>query len=145
MAAHAERADVVEEDHAELAVGTVWGAEQGPDQRVGAARLVHDRGAKAIVLGAEAREPQLERAVPELGPALEHEPRRLAARVRVDHADGLHAHSAFEIAPVKFSGPCAVTCTVSSMRTPPIAVCSSTSAQFTASRCRSRRAASRNK
>ena len=42
VAAHAEVADVVEEDHARRAGRVARLAEQGADQHVGPARLVHD-------------------------------------------------------------------------------------------------------
>ena len=53
VAAHAEHADVVEEDHARGASGIGGFAEQGADQHVRAARLVDHADAEGIVLVAE--------------------------------------------------------------------------------------------
>jgi len=54
VATHPEIAHVVEEDHAPVAVGTMRLAQQGPNQRVAAARLVHYGGAIGIEVFAKA-------------------------------------------------------------------------------------------
>jgi len=90
VAAPAEQADVVEKNDAKIAVLTVRGNEQCADDRVGAAGLVDDRGAVGIEVVAEAHGPFLERAAPEIGAAVEYEPRGLTASVGIERADGFH-------------------------------------------------------
>ena len=86
VAAHAEVADVVEEDDAGGGGRIDRLEDQGADHHVRAARLVDDGRAERVVTVAEDREAIGHRAVAELGPARDHHAGRLAAGVRVDHA-----------------------------------------------------------
>jgi hypothetical protein len=90
MAAHAEIADVVEEDHAGGAGGIDGRAQQRADDRVGAARFIDYGRAKEIVLGAEEFEAFGERPRAEVRTAVDDQARGLAAGVGVDEVDGLH-------------------------------------------------------
>ena len=87
MAAHPEIAHIVEKDHPEIAIGAVRRDEQRADPRIGAARLVHDRGAIAIEALAKALHPFAERTLTEIRTAREHEARGLAAGMRIDDLD----------------------------------------------------------
>src|SRR5215470_2465259 len=85
--AHADVADVVEEDDAEVTGAVRRTAQQRPDDGVGAPRLVNDRRAPTIVLVAKHGKPLLKRPVAEVGPTLEDEARRLASRVGIEDRD----------------------------------------------------------
>ncbi len=86
VAAHAEVADVVEEDHAAGAAGVLGWREQRAHEHVIAARLVDERTAPRVAFGAKARPPLGHRAASEVGAAADHQARRLAAGVRIDEA-----------------------------------------------------------
>src|ERR1017187_1338567 len=89
VAAHAEVADVVEEDDAGVA-GRVGGlAEQGPDDGIVAARFVDHRGAEGVELGAKAFEALGDRARAQIRPSGNYYPGGLAAGVRIDDADAV--------------------------------------------------------
>ena len=87
VAAHAEEADVVEEDHAGLARGVVRLAEQRAHDGVVAARLVDDGRADVVEVVAEAVEALLDRAAAEIGAARDDDARGLAAGVGIDYVD----------------------------------------------------------
>ena len=68
MTAHAEISDIVEEDHARGARRVVGLAEERPDQRIVAARLVDGEAADMIELASEAAKPRGEGPSPRGGP-----------------------------------------------------------------------------
>ncbi len=86
MAAHAEKADVVEEDQPGGASRILRLAQQRADQRVEAARLVDDESPDMIEFLGEALAPLGERAAAERRPAFDDEPRRFALGVGIDDA-----------------------------------------------------------
>ena len=86
VAAHAEKADVVEEDQTGGASRILRLAQQRADQRVEAARLVDDESPDMIEFLGEALTPLGERAAAERRPAVDDEPRRLALGVGIDDA-----------------------------------------------------------
>ena len=90
VAAHADVADVVEEDHAGGARGVLRRDEQRAHQHVRAARLVDDRGAEPVELAPEALAPRGERARSEIGAAGDDHARRLASGMRIDDFDPVH-------------------------------------------------------
>lgn len=67
VAAHAEDADIVEKDNAEIASGAVRRDEEGADDGVGAAGLVDDGGTVGVEVAAEPRGAFVE-PVPRSGP-----------------------------------------------------------------------------
>ena len=81
VAAHPEEADVVEKNHARRASGDARRAQQRADEHVGAARLVHDRAAEAVVIFPEGFESRGHRAIAEFRPAAGDDARGLSARV----------------------------------------------------------------
>ena len=150
VAAHAEVADVVEEDHAGAQSASLRRAEQArrPARRSPRGSLTTAERKRSCSARKRARR-SASGPLPRSGPPSDDDARRLAAGVRIDHPHAPHRaarhQSAFGIAPVKFSGPRSVTCTESSMRTPPTSMCASTSPQSTAFSYCARRAGSRNK
>ncbi len=84
VAAHVQHTDVVEENDAGHAARLGWLGEQGADEHVGAARLVHDRVAEGIALIAEAQTALGQAADAQIRPARNHRARRLAAGMRID-------------------------------------------------------------
>jgi hypothetical protein len=65
----------------------VWRAEQGADDHFGAARLIEDGSAKAIVSGAKCLHPRLEVVLGERRTARDHNTGGLAGSVRIDDLD----------------------------------------------------------
>src|SRR5204862_6090630 len=86
---HTEIAHVVEEEHAPVAVGTMRLAQQGSDQRVAAARLVHYGGAIRIELLVKALDALRQRADAQVRAPVDHQPGRLTGGVGVDDLDRL--------------------------------------------------------
>jgi hypothetical protein len=68
VAAHAEVADVVEEDDTEAAIAAVGRTQQRTDDDIGPARLVDDCGTVVVELLTEARERSLSAPLPRSGP-----------------------------------------------------------------------------
>src|SRR5271165_4695551 len=66
--------------------------EQLTHEGIGAARLVHDGRAVVVEVALKALQTLLERAVTQVGAAVDHQPRGLAACVRIDDAQVEHAH-----------------------------------------------------
>ncbi len=91
MPAHAESADVVEEDHAGGATRVARLTQQRADDHIAAARLIHHRAAQPIVLLAQLRQ-LLGDCAAERRPAADDQSRRLAAGVAVDDVNLLHAY-----------------------------------------------------
>jgi hypothetical protein len=89
VATHADEADVVEEDDAELVGGVGWFAEKCADDGVVAARFVDDGGAEAVVGLAEDSEAVAHGAAAEIGGAGNDEPGGFTAGVRINY---LNAH-----------------------------------------------------
>ena len=87
VAAHAEVADVVEEDHAGRTRRIDRRQQDRTDHDVRPARLVDDRRAKRVVPVAEDGQPLGHGAGAQIGPARGHDSRRLAAGMSVDHRD----------------------------------------------------------
>jgi hypothetical protein len=86
MAAHANVADVVEEDHPAGIGGVGRCAKERADQHVRAARFVDDRPAPRIVLVAEAVPALRHVTVTQIGATADDYARGLASGVGVDHA-----------------------------------------------------------
>ena len=89
VAAHAEIADVVEEDDPDDAGRVGRFAEHRADHHVRAAGLVHHGRAEAVVPVAKDRQPLGHRPPAQVGRTREDDPRGLAAGVGVDHADAM--------------------------------------------------------
>ena len=87
VAAHTEKADVVEEDDAELTRLVVRLDQERPDGHVRAARLTDDGRAKLVVLLPEHLHPFRQRPAAQIRAALEHKPGRFAAGVRINDLD----------------------------------------------------------
>ena len=79
MAAHAETADVVEENHTGHTRGVFRLDEQRPDHDVRTARLVDDGGPERVEFLLKALTPDGERSAAQIGAARHHDARRLAA------------------------------------------------------------------
>src|SRR6185503_7321027 len=92
VAAHAEVADVVEEDDTEAAIAAVGRTQQRTDDDIGPARLVDDCGTVVVELLTEARETVAERPAAQVWSAIQHQPGWLPAGVRVDDAHNAHMH-----------------------------------------------------
>ena len=92
VAAHAQVADVVEEDDARGGRTGRPARGQGADHHVRAARLVDDGRAERVVTVAEDGQALGHRAGAELGAARDDHAGRLAAGVGVDHLDAMHGH-----------------------------------------------------
>src|SRR5688500_8403486 len=90
VAAHADGANVVEENDAGARRRIDRLDQQRADDDVGAARLVHRRGAVAVELALQALAPGGQRPAAEVGTTLDDDASRLAARVRVDNLQLLH-------------------------------------------------------
>jgi hypothetical protein len=91
VSAHAESADVVEEDDPRRARRIVRRNEQRADEDVRPARLIDHRGAVPIErLLLESRPPLGQRSAAEVRPTLADDARRLALGVRINHTDALH-------------------------------------------------------
>src|SRR5687767_2684915 len=90
VAAHADGADVVEENDAGARRRVDRLDQQRADDDVGAARLVHRRGPVAVEFALQALAALGERTGAEVGTALDDDSSRLAAGVRVDHFQLLH-------------------------------------------------------
>jgi hypothetical protein len=89
VAAHAEVADIVEEDDAELAGLVMRLDEERAHDDVGAARFADDGRAEVVVLLLENLHPLAERSAAQVRTALEHEARRLAAGMGIKDLDVL--------------------------------------------------------
>ena len=85
VAAHAEVARIVEEDHAGRAFAVGRLAQERADQRVGASWLEDHGLAKVVVFATHARQPLLQAADAEVRPALDHDACRFALGMGVDH------------------------------------------------------------
>ncbi len=90
VAAHAEVATVVEEDHSGTGFGIDRCAEQGADQYVAAARFEDAGGAPGVVALAEQAPALGHVALAEIGKAVDDQAGGLAAGMRIDDADALH-------------------------------------------------------
>ena len=90
MAAHADVADVVEEDHSGGTARIDRLAQQRADDHIGSSRLVDDARAIVVVLRAEALPSLGERTGAQRRSAFDHDPRRLSSGVGIDDADVLH-------------------------------------------------------
>src|SRR6185312_529043 len=91
MPAHADHADVVEEDDARGARPVDGLAQQRTDDHIGATRLVDDARAETIEIAAEALAAGGKIVVSEIGAAFDDGARGFAGGVRIDDANGLHA------------------------------------------------------
>ena len=91
VSAHAEVADVVEEDHAGRAIGGVRLAQQRAHHDVRAARLRDDAGAPVVEAAAEYVEPFGQRPAAEIGATGHNQAGRFTAGVRINHVQGFHA------------------------------------------------------
>src|SRR5712691_4418512 len=89
VAAHAQDADVIEEDHAGHAARIDWLTEQGTDKDIRAARFVDHGGAKGIVSLAEKLALMGQRPLPEIRAPGGDDARRLATGVGVDDPNSL--------------------------------------------------------
>src|SRR5438552_2008350 len=87
MAAHADVADVVEEDHARSTARIDRLAQQRADDHIGSARLIDNARAIAVVLRAEALPSLGERTGAQRRSAFDHDSRRLSSGVRINDAD----------------------------------------------------------
>jgi len=87
VSAHAEVADIIEEDHAGRTGSIDWFTEQRTDHNVGAARFVDNCGTKFIVLTAEALKAIGQGAGSEVRTSTDHQAGRFSARVGVDDPD----------------------------------------------------------
>src|SRR5262249_3164071 len=83
--AHAEIADVVEEDDAGGARSHRWQAEQSADENIRAARFGDHGGTKGVVLGSEHVEPGSHGSWSELRPTIDPDARWFASGVRIHH------------------------------------------------------------
>jgi len=90
--AHPQVAHIVEEDDAEPAIGAVGFDEQRANDRIRAPRLVDDGRTIGIEVPLKALHPLLERSLPQVGAAIEHQPRGFAAGVRINDAHRERAH-----------------------------------------------------
>ena len=90
MPAHAEIADVVEEDDAGRAARIDRRTQQRPDHHIRPARFIDDGGAITIEVGTKALAPLGEGAAAEVRSAGDDDARRLAAGVGVDDLDALN-------------------------------------------------------
>ncbi|MDQ1132240.1 hypothetical protein QE386_000835 [Pseudoxanthomonas winnipegensis] len=88
--AHAQVADVVEEDHAGAGIGPTRRQQQRADHRVRAARFAGDRAAPAVEVAGEAFAALRQVALAQFGKTGDHDPGRFASGVRVDHVDLVH-------------------------------------------------------
>ncbi len=86
MAAHADDADIVEEDDTSRTSRIDRLAEEPADQRIVAARLVHAEAAHMVELRREAGPPLGQGPAAEVGPALDDDAGRLALGVGIDDA-----------------------------------------------------------
>src|SRR5581483_7530909 len=91
VAAHADRADVVEVDDAGGAAGLRGLDQQRADDDIRAARLVDARGAEAVELAREAIAPLGEAPAAEVRQPVHDYARRLTAGVGIDDLDAPHA------------------------------------------------------
>ena len=89
VAAHAEIAHVVEEDHAGRRCWISRFAEQSADEHVRSARLIDHGAAKLVMPFAKNGHSVSHRAAAQIGTAIDDNPRRLADRVRVDDVNSL--------------------------------------------------------
>jgi hypothetical protein len=87
MAAHAEIANVIEEDNASRARRVRWFTQQGAHDGVRAARLIHDSSANVIVFGTKYVEAVGDSPGSEGWATLYNDASRFAAGVRVDHME----------------------------------------------------------
>ena len=94
VAAHAEEADIVEEDEPRSAIFVRRPAEQGAHQPLMAPGFVHDEAAQVIEIACQAGPQFGHRARSQIGPALDDESRGLALGMGIDdpHRD-VHAAS----------------------------------------------------
>ncbi|MNT34961.1 hypothetical protein D3C72_1709690 [compost metagenome] len=90
MAAHAQVAGVVEEDHARCVGRVLRRAEQRPHHHIAATRFQHGGGPPGIVALGQQRTPFGHGASAQVRKTVDDKPGRLAARVGVDHVDALH-------------------------------------------------------
>ena len=87
VTAHAEVSHVVEKDDSS---GTRWierPTKKRPDQCIGAARLIHHRRSKSVVLLTEDRKPLGHRAPTEIRSALQYQPGGFSGRMGIHYAD----------------------------------------------------------
>src|SRR5207249_1007516 len=97
MSAHAQVADIVEENHPCGAAGIGRRTEKHADHDVGAARLIDNGRAEGVEPLAKALAPLGQRANAQIGAAGNDHASRLSARVRVDHLDMMNIwHSYFD-------------------------------------------------
>jgi hypothetical protein len=90
MSAHAQIADVVEEDHARRALLVIRLAQQRADDHFGTAWLGDDARAPVVEARAKHVEPLRKRAAAEIGATGHDEAGWLTARVRIDYVQGFH-------------------------------------------------------
>ena len=91
VSAHAEVANVVEEDDSRGARRVARLAKQRADEHVRATRFIDDGRTETIMLFAEDFQTVGHAATAEIGSAVNNDARRLAARVRVDDLNSFHA------------------------------------------------------
>src|SRR5688500_9177458 len=114
VAAHAEVTRVIEVDDRGHGARLHRRHQDPADNHVGGARLGHDRAAVAVMPRAQRRDAIHHRHAGEVGKALEHPPRGLAAGVGNDVADALDRHAIYLPLPRFFArflcGPAAGAC-----------------------------------
>lgn len=81
VAAHAQVAAVVEEDHPGTGIRRLGFAQQGPHQHIAAPRLQHAGRAPAIVALLQDRQPFGHRTAAQIGKAVDNQASRLAPRM----------------------------------------------------------------
>ena len=89
VAAHADRADIVEENHARRAGRIARLAQQCADEHVRSARLADDGRAEFIEPLAKDRAAFEQRTIAKIGGAFDDNTRRLAPGVRIDNVNSL--------------------------------------------------------
>ncbi len=90
VAAHAQIAGVIEEDHPCAGVGVHWCAQQRTYQHIAAARLQHAGGPPGIVPFGQQLPALGHGARAEIRETLDHQTRGLTPGMRVDHFNAVH-------------------------------------------------------
>ena len=91
--AHPEEPDVVKKDHPGRTRRIVRGAKQRAHHRIVAPRLIHHRGPEMVETLAKHSQPFGQRTRAQIRAAFNHDPRRLAAGMRIDHVHAPDRHS----------------------------------------------------
>jgi hypothetical protein len=86
---HSQIANVIEEDHTGNARWIHGIAKQCPNHDIGPPRLIHNGGAKTVVLAAEALQSLGKRSGPEVRGTAHHQPGGLASGMGIDDPDSM--------------------------------------------------------